>query len=238
MSTHPAFLTSGFVKDALHGKVKLVSTSFEPSRRISRVSTDSRAIKAGDLFVAIKGESFDGHEFIAQAVEKGAVAVLCEKYPSAAPQEGIDIFLVEDTLVSFRLLAQHWREFIDPVVIAVAGSVGKTTTKDILAALLSGKFKKLIWTKGSQNGFVGLPITLMELVEDTEAAVIEVGIDAPMAMQKHINLVKPEVALVTAISEEHLEWLKDLETVAREENLILQETAADHRLPIERKAEA
>jgi UDP-N-acetylmuramoyl-tripeptide--D-alanyl-D-alanine ligase len=226
MSAHPAFLTSGFVKNSLHGKVKLVSTSFEPSRRIGRVSTDSRAVKAGDLFIAIKGESFDGHDFIAQAVAKGAVAVLCEKYPSAAPQEGIDIFLVEDTLDSFRLLAQYWREYIDPVVVAVAGSVGKTTTKDILAALLSGKFKKLVWTKGSQNGFVGLPITLMELVEDTEAAVIEVGIDAPMAMQKHITLVKPEVALVTAISEEHLEWLKDLETVAREENLILQETAA------------
>lgn len=226
MTTHPAQLTSGFVKNALHGKVKLVSDSFNPDRRLLRVSTDSRSTKADDLFVAIKGESLDGHDFIAQAVEKGAVAVLCEKYPAAAPQTGIDIFLVEDTLSSFRQLAQHWRQFTDPVVVAVAGSVGKTTTKDILASLLSGKFKKLIWTKGSQNGFVGLPITLMDLAEDTEAAVIEVGIDAPKAMQQHINLVQPEVSIVTAISEEHLEWLKDLETVAREENLILQETAA------------
>jgi UDP-N-acetylmuramoyl-tripeptide--D-alanyl-D-alanine ligase len=226
MSTHPGHLTSGFIKHALQGKAKLVASSFDSAKRIRRVSTDSRSIQPGDLFIAIKGEAFDGHDFIAKAVEKGAAAVLCEKYPAAAPQAGVDIFLVEDTLDGFRTLAQHWREFIDPVVIAVAGSVGKTTTKDILAALLSGKFKKLVWTKGSQNGFLGLPITLMELAEDTEAAVVEVGIDAPMAMQKHINLVMPEVAIVTAISEEHLEWLENLETVAREENLILNETAA------------
>lgn len=225
MTQHVLHLTSGFVRDALRGKAKVIAKAFEASRPIRRVSTDSRSIKPGDLFVALKGEAFDGHDFIGQAVTQGAVAVLCEKYPADTAQDGIDIFLVENSLESFRTLAFHWREYVDPVVVAVAGSVGKTTTKDILAAMLSAKFKKLTWTKGSQNGFLGLPITLIELAVDTEAAVIEVGIDAPDAMRQHIDLVRPEVSLVTAISEEHLEWLKDLETVAKEENLILEETA-------------
>jgi UDP-N-acetylmuramoyl-tripeptide--D-alanyl-D-alanine ligase len=225
MTQHVLRLTSGFVRDALRGKAKVIAKAFEASRPIHRVSTDSRSIKPGDLFVALKGDAFDGHDFISQAVTKGAVAVLCEKYPADTTQDGIDIFLVENSLDSFRTLAFHWREYVDPVVVAVAGSVGKTTTKDMLAAMLSAKFKKLIWTKGSQNGFLGLPITMMELAVDTEAAVIEVGIDAPNAMRQHIDLVRPEVSLVTAISEEHLEWLKDLETVAKEENLILEETA-------------
>ena len=225
MTLHKIKLTSGFVRDSLRGKAKVIAEPFIPERPIHKVSTDSRQVSHGELFVALKGEAFDGHDYIKQAVEKGAAAVLCEKYPSDTPQKGMDIFLVENSLESFRLLARHWREVTDPTVIAVAGSVGKTTTKDLLAAMLAGKYKNLIWTKGSQNGFVGLPMTLMEIKPDTEAAVIEVGIDAPGAMIQHIDMVRPEVSLVTAISEEHLEWLKDLETIAREENLILEETS-------------
>ena len=218
-------LTSGVVRDALRGKAKVVAPNFDENRPLGKVSTDSRTTGAGDLFVALKGDSFDGHDYIAQAVQKGAAAVLCEKYPSGTQQEGIDIFLVEDALDSFRCLASQWRELVDPTVIAVAGSVGKTTTKDLLAAILSKKSKNLVCTKGSQNGFIGLAMTLMEIRAETELAVIEVGIDAPGAMILHIDVVRPEVSLVTAISEEHLEWLIDLKTIAREENLILEETA-------------
>ena len=218
-------LTCGFVRDALRGKAKVIAPKFNESRPLRHISTDSRTVGHGDLFVAYKGDAFDGHDFITQAVQKGAVAVLCEKYPADATQDGIDIFLVENTLESFRLMARHWREWVDPTVVAVAGSVGKTTTKDMLAAMLAGKYKNMIATRGSQNGDLGIPITLMDFKPDTEAAVIEVGIDAPGHMIQHIDVVRPEVALVTAISEEHLEWLKDLETIAREENLILEETA-------------
>ena len=163
MTTQATYLSSGFVRDALRGKAKVISTKFDPNRKIRNLSTDSRSIGPGDIFVALKGENFDGHDFISTAVEHGASAVLCEKYPADSTQDGIDIFLVENSLESFRTLARHWREHIDPVVIAVAGSVGKTTTKDLLASILSGKFKKLVWTKGSQNGFLGLPITLMNI---------------------------------------------------------------------------
>lgn len=172
----PLTLTSGVVRDALRGQAKVVAPKFKEDRPLGKASTDSRSITAGDLFVALKGESFDGHDYIAEAVKKGAAAVLCEKYPADTHQEGIDIFLVEDALASFRRLASQWRELAGPTVIAVAGSVGKTTTKDLLAAILSKKSKNLVWTKGSQNGFIGLAMTLMEIKPETEIAVIEVGI--------------------------------------------------------------
>lgn len=218
-------LTAGFVRNALVGRAKVIAPHFDAKRVIHRVSTDSRKAGPGDLFVAIKGEQFDGHDFISQAVARGVEAILCEKYPADTTQEGIDIFLVADATEAFRILARHWREHIDPTIVAVAGSVGKTTTKDILAALLSAKWDKVLKTTGSQNGFLGIPLTLMELTDDHEVAVIEVGIDAPGAMHQHIDVVRPDVALVTAISEEHLEWLKDLKTIAFEENMILRETA-------------
>lgn len=215
----------GFVKTALAGKAKIIAPKFDGKREIKRVSTDSRSAGPGDLFVAVKGDNFDGHDFIAQAVSRGVEGVLCEKYPADATQEGIDIFLVADTMDAFRTLARHWREYVDPTIVAVAGSVGKTTTKDILAALLSAKWQKVLKTTGSQNGFLGIPLTLMELTAEHEVAVIEVGIDAPGAMIQHIDVVRPDFAIVTAISEEHLEWLIDLKTIAYEENLILKETA-------------
>lgn len=218
-------LTMGFVRNALSGKAKVVAPSFDAKRVIKRVSTDSRSAGPGDLFVAVKGDTFDGHDFITQAVARGVEGVLCEKYPADAPQEGIDIFLVANTMEAFRTLATHWREYVDPTVVAVAGSVGKTTTKDILAALLSAKWDKVLKTTGSQNGFLGIPMTQMGITGDHDVAVIEVGIDAPGAMIQHIDVVRPDFAIVTAISEEHLEWLKDLETIAHEENLILRETA-------------
>ncbi|MCX6116639.1 MAG: UDP-N-acetylmuramoyl-tripeptide--D-alanyl-D-alanine ligase [Proteobacteria bacterium] len=218
-------MTSGIVRDALAGKAKVISSTFDRDRRIDFVSTDSLTVTAGDLFVAIKGEVFDGHDFIASAVEKGCRSVLCEKYPAGVIIEGVDIYLVENSLDSFRILASFWRELIDAKIIAVAGSVGKTTTKDLLHAILSGKWKRVLKTKGSQNGFLGIPMTLCEAQLDTDVAVIEVGIDAPGAMLKHIEVVKPDISIVTAISEEHLEWLKDMKTIAYEENMILLETA-------------
>jgi UDP-N-acetylmuramoyl-tripeptide--D-alanyl-D-alanine ligase len=218
-------LTIGFVRRALAGHAKVIAKDVRDDLVLARVNTDSRKAASGDLFVAIKGDAFDGHSFIANAVSKGSTAVICERYPAEATQEGVHIFLVEDTLKAYRLLAQHWREAIDPQVVGVAGSVGKTTTKDLLAPILGGHYKAVLKTQGSQNGFVGLPLTLLEITPNTDVAVIEIGIDAPHAMKQHIDVVRPDVAIVTAISEEHLEWLKDLETIAYEENLILRETA-------------
>ncbi len=192
------------------------------------VVTDSRKIRPGCLFIALKGEKFDAHEFIVQAVEQGARGVICRsdydlskagpafffRVPSGADGNG--------TEAAYRKLGAAWRSLFDIPVVAVAGSVGKTTTKELLTAILRGKWGKVLKTEGSQNGFVGIPMTLLELRREHGAAVIEVGIDEIGAMEQHMPLVAPDAAILTAIGPEHLEKLIDLPTVAREEALALR----------------
>jgi len=187
------------------------------------ITSDSRKVVAGCLFVAIPGEKFDGHDFIAEAASKGARGVICRRGTSAPPS--LRAFAVDDTITAYRRLAQAWRKRFAISVVAVAGSVGKTTTKELLAAILEGKWPgQVLKTQGSQNGFVGIPMTLLELRSIHQAAVIEVGIDEIGAMEKHIPLVHPSAAVITAIGPEHLEKLLDVPTVAREEGLALSLT--------------
>jgi UDP-N-acetylmuramoyl-tripeptide--D-alanyl-D-alanine ligase len=225
-------LTLGFIREALSGTAKFIAPNFDGTSLIRSLSTDSRTCGPDDVFVAIKGEKFDGHDFIKSVVERRCKGVICSKYPADTTGEGVAIFLVEDTTKAFRTVAQHWRVYTECEIIAVAGSVGKTTTKDLLHSMLVKKYPHALKTKGSYNGFLGIPMTLMDVRGDTEFAAVEVGIDAPGAMIQHIDVVRPDMSIVTAISEEHLEWLINLETVAREENLILQETAAAGGLSI------
>ncbi|MFZ9594860.1 MAG: UDP-N-acetylmuramoyl-tripeptide--D-alanyl-D-alanine ligase [Bdellovibrionia bacterium] len=187
----------------------------------TQVTTDSRQVTPGCLFVALSGEKYDGHDFISVAVERGARGILCRKGHPIVGTKEVSIFFVEDTLKAFRKLAAAWRkEFLIPMVV-VAGSAGKTTTKELLAAILRGKWSSVLKTQGSQNGYVGIPMTLLELRAHHQAAVIEVGIDEVGAMQSHMNLVGAEYVILTAIGPEHLEKLQDVPTVAREEGLAI-----------------
>ena len=190
------------------------------------ISTDSRKIEPGYLFIPLKGETYDGHRFIQQALDSGAAGFLTEKRGEVLGSQSAFVFPVADCLQAFRKLAQAWREKFQIPVIAVVGSVGKTTTKEFLAAILQGKWpNRVLKTEGSQNGFVGIPITLFGLTADHQAAVIEVGIDEPGTMTQHMDRVRPTLSMVTAIGPEHLEKLVDLKTVAYEENLALLWTA-------------
>ncbi len=184
----------------------------------SAFSTDSRTVKPGEFFVALKGDKFDGHDFLAQVAERGVKGILCRKGTVPARYSGFAAE-IDDSLEAFRALAKAWRLKLDIPVVAVAGAVGKTTTKEFLASLLRGKWPEVLRTEGSFNGFIGIPITLMNLRSQHRAAVIEIGIDDIGAMAKHLEVVQPNVVVVTAIAEEHLENLKDLATVAREELL-------------------
>ncbi len=217
-SFHPTF-TPKFVTAALNqapgGGRPPVSQAF------TSITTDSRKIQPGSLFVALKGDNFDGHDFIDAAIQAGATGILCRRGFPAPVASNVTVFQVEDTLMAFRQLAARWRrEFAIPLV-TVAGSVGKTTTKELLAAILSGKYEQVLKTEGSQNGYVGIPITLLELRHTHGAAVVEVGIDEIGAMEKHIALIAPTASVLTAIGPEHLEKLIDVPTVAREEGLAL-----------------
>ncbi|MGK5083025.1 UDP-N-acetylmuramoyl-tripeptide--D-alanyl-D-alanine ligase [Bdellovibrionota bacterium FG-1] len=220
-------LTPQFVYEKL-GFFGMAQRAVHPAATpFTRVVTDSRKIEPGCLFVALQGEKYDGHEFIASALEKGAQGVLCKKGFAVPPKKHVSVFAVDDTLAAYRKLAAAWRrEFAIPV-IAVAGSVGKTTTKEILSAILHGRWPEVLKTEGSQNGYVGIPMTLLEIRPHHGAAVIEVGIDEIGAMENHMALVGANHAILTAIAPEHLEKLIDLPTVAREEGLALTSVAAN-----------
>ncbi|MGE0614192.1 MAG: UDP-N-acetylmuramoyl-tripeptide--D-alanyl-D-alanine ligase [Bacteriovoracia bacterium] len=208
----------------IHAALGLPSSGGSPTP-FPRVTTDSRKVQAGDLFVAIPGDVYDGHQFVESALQAGAGYALVSHDFTASPYVESSLIRVPQkiggTIEGYRRIADRWREqFLGPVV-AVTGSVGKTTTKELLAAILAGKYSRLVKTEGSQNGFVGIPMTLLELRPDTQAAVIEVGIDEIGAMQKHLDLVKPTACVLSAIGPEHLEKLRDLPTVASEELLSL-----------------
>jgi len=182
------------------------------------ISSDSRTITKDQCFLAIKGDAFDGHDFIDQVVSKGVQGIITQN-PVSAPN--VWVAQVKDTVTAYRQVASAWAASFKTPTLAVAGSVGKTTTKEILAHILNHHFQNVLKTEGSENGFIGIPKTMMRLNANHKAAVIEVGIDDLGNMQQHLELVKPQTAIVTAIAEEHLEQMKTLENVAREELMAL-----------------
>lgn len=215
-------MTPDFVVRSLHLKIPILPRARTP---FTFVTSDSRRVEPGCLFVALKGDQFDGHDFIPSALASGARGILCRRGTTVTSHKDLCLFQVEDPLHSYRKLAAAWRKEFSLPIIVVAGSAGKTTTKELLAAILHGKWTHVLKTQGSQNGFIGIPMTLLELNESHEAAIIEVGIDEIGAMQQHMPLVGANAAVLTAIGPEHLENLKDVPTVAREEGFALSHVA-------------
>lgn len=215
-------LTPRLVAEALGLALPISGAS--PDEAFSNVTTDSRKVSPGCLFVAIPGEKFDGHDFVSSALNAGARGVIVRKDFALSAPSGVFVFPVRDTIEAYRRLAAAWRARFQAPIIAVAGSVGKTTTKELLASVLQGRYPHVLKTQGSQNGFVGIPMTLLELRATHGAAVVEVGIDEIGAMIQHMEIVRPDLALLTAIGPEHLEKLQDIPTVAREEGIALDFT--------------
>ena len=178
---------------------------------ITSVERDSRAIKNGSLFLAICGERVDGHDFIEQCFEKGAVCALCEKAPENASAPCI---VVPSTLDAVKKVAKAYREKFDIPVIGISGSVGKTSTKEMIYAVLSQKFKTHK-TQGNLNNELGVPLTLLAMPEDAEAAVIEMGISDFGEMTRLSEMVQPTVCVLTVIGSCHLENLGDLDGVLK-----------------------
>jgi UDP-N-acetylmuramoyl-tripeptide--D-alanyl-D-alanine ligase len=138
------------------------------NERFTGVSTDTRTIKPGALFVALVGERFDGHNFIEQAVQKGATGLIVSQRDIQAPPK-VNLFVVEDTLIAFQSLARFHRQRFTIPVVAVTGSNGKTTTKDMIAAVLSSRFN-VLKTEANYNNEIGLPLTLLNLHGKHEVA--------------------------------------------------------------------
>jgi len=187
---------------------------------IKGVSTDSRSIKKGQLFIPLIGENFNGHDFVKEAIEKGAAATLWTK-GEPIPSLDIPIILVEDTLKALQSLAKEYRNQLDIKVVGITGSNGKTSTKDILASLLNTKYKTQK-TLGNLNNHIGTPLTILSLDEDTEIAVIEMGTDNFGQISLLTSIASPDVAMITNIGEAHLEGLKTKENIAKAKLEILE----------------
>ncbi len=176
------------------------------------VSTDSRKIKAGMLFVALKGENCNGESFAKDAFKKGALAVLVSKTAKRIP-DGI-VLKVDDTLEAYRQIAGAWRDRFQIPIVAVTGSNGKTTTKDLTAAALNG-LGHVQKTSGNFNNEVGVPMTLLELNDRHKAAVVEIGMRGLGQIESLAEVVKPTIGIVTNVSEAHIELLGSIENIAK-----------------------
>lgn len=180
---------------------------------IHGVSTDTRTIKKGQLYVPIKGEKFDGHDFINAAIDNGAVASLwCKSVP--IPDTDIPLIFVDDTLTAIQMLSKEYRNEINVKVIGVTGTNGKTSTKDILGSILKTKYKTFK-TKGNLNNQLGVPLTLLSLDEDTEMAVIEMGMSSLGEIEVLTKIASPDAAIITNIGNAHLEELKTRDNIIK-----------------------
>lgn len=174
------------------------------------VSIDTRAIKPGEFYIALKGENFDGHDFIADAEEKGAMAVLAE---SPVTTKKIPVLQVKDTLIALgKLAAWHRAKFSIPV-IGLTGSCGKTTVKEMMRSILAERHCVLA-NQGTLNNHIGVPLTLLKLTQEHQFAVIEMGANHPGEIAYLTQIVKPTVAFINNIAAVHLEGFKTLEGVA------------------------
>ncbi len=181
---------------------------------ISGVSTDTRDIKAGNLFIPLIGDNFDGHNFLNKAIDSGASAALWQR-GIEKPAVNFPLIMVEDTLLALQTLAKNYRDSLrDIKVIAITGSNGKTSTKDILDGVLSKNFKTQK-TIGNLNNHIGLPLTLLSLREDTQISIVELGTDGFGQIETITNIANPDIALITNIGYSHLDLLKTRENVAR-----------------------
>lgn len=199
--------------------------------RFAGVSSDTRTLKSGELFVALKGERYDGREFLAQAREKGAVAALVAEPDSAnaaaalAAHGGFPLLIVKDTRKSLGELAAYWRSRFNIPLVAVTGSNGKTTVKEMLAEILrkvTGAPQAVLATRGNLNNDIGVPLTLLEMRSQHRYAVIEMGMNHLREIAYLTSLAKPDVALVNNVAPAHLAGLGSLEQAARAKGEIFE----------------
>ncbi len=184
------------------------------------VSIDTRTLKAGDIFFALRGPNFDGHEFMDEAFSKGASAVVAEKdLLSEYRGSGGLVIIVEDTLKALGDLGAFMRRRFNTPLVAVAGSSGKTTTKEMIASILS-RDRSVLKTEGNRNNIIGLPLTLAGIREGHSAVVAELGISEPGEMERLVEIAAPDVALITNIGHAHIENFSGIDAISKEKGLL------------------
>src|SRR5437764_4788965 len=193
---------------------------------VERISTDSRTIKEGELFVALRGEKFDGHKFVEATAEAGAAGAIVDlKWNGKVPSKFV-IIRADDTLLAYQKLAANYRKALSIKVLAITGSNGKTSTKDFAASVLGRKFH-VAKTQGNFNNHVGLPRTILEAASDDEIAVWEIGMNHPGEVAVLASLALPDVAMITNIGVAHIEFMGSREAIADEKGALIEAVGAE-----------
>lgn len=195
-------------KGTLYGAVQAEEKAPE-QEEASCVVIDSRKIEPGGIFIATRGERVDGHTFIPAVAEKGALGVVCEEAPKHA---GIPYILVEDSFKALKDIAGYYRQQLDIWVVGITGSVGKTSTKELIASVLSMKYH-VLKTQGNFNNEVGLPLTVLSIREEHQIAVLEMGISGFGEMHRLSKIARPDICVMTNIGQCHLENLGSREGI-------------------------
>ncbi len=193
------------IAKACGGKLVLQGASGE--RLVDSVALDSRKVTPGGVFVATVGERVDGHRFIRETYDKGVILAITEKTPEQMQEEWGSYLLVESSLQALKSLAEYYRCKLQIPIVGITGSVGKTSTKEAIATVLAEKYK-VLKTEGNLNNEIGVPLTLLRIREETEAAVIEMGISEFGEMHRLSKMARPSVCVITNIGQCHLENLK------------------------------
>lgn len=199
----------------------------EKIKPVVNVSIDSRNVPAGSLFIAIKGDKFDGHDFVSDAVKKGAAVVLVNsKKLSSLENVNVPIITVEDTTLALGELAAIWRKKLKTKIIAITGSAGKTTTKEMIYTLLSGKYN-VNKTLGNYNNHIGVPLTLFSTKRSHDFLVLELGTNHFGEIKYTADIAKPDYAIITNIGNSHLEYLKNRKGVFEEKAALFNVTVSN-----------
>jgi UDP-N-acetylmuramoyl-tripeptide--D-alanyl-D-alanine ligase len=191
----------------------------DPGREIARISTDSRTVKRGELFVALHGENFDGHKFVEAAAKSDAAGAIVDHDWKGKVPKSFAILRVPDTLRAYQALAANYRKLLPLKVLAITGSNGKTSTKDFAAAVLGHRFK-VTKTEGNFNNHVGLPRTMLEATLEDEVAVWEIGMNHPGEIAALAQIAAPDAAIITNVGVAHIEFMGSREAIAKEKGAL------------------
>ena len=214
-----------FVAEACGAEIRRGS----PELMVKNVCTDSRKVGPGDLFFAIKGEKFDGHDFLTEVTGKKAAGVVIEreKLPPQLPE--CAVLAVQNTLTAFGKFAAAYRRGFALPVVCICGSNGKTTAKELAASALRQKLST-VWSEASFNNAVGVPLTLLRIDKSHQAAVLEAGTNHPGELAPLVEMIRPTLGVLTNIGREHLEFFGDVAGVAREEGQLAERLPQDGTL--------
>lgn len=203
-----------------------IGDEFSLRQTVNGITWDSRIVFPDNVFLAMPGMRVDGNDFIRGAIQRGAGAIICTRYPSnndiaVAGEFACPLIVVDDGVEALEKLAGFWRDTIHAIVIGVTGSTGKTSTKDFLRSVFSQKFKTVA-TQGNQNNEIGVPATILSADEDTEILIVELGMRGLHQIEHLCSFVKPNVAVITNIGVSHMELLGSRENIARAKAELLE----------------